>query len=166
MSIFFFLKNVWAFSVCLRCWLFVCVCICVSLGWSMALFMDQLSDEKSQDTVSRALFHNKKYFIIMFLIINIHFLVNKWYLNTPLLVCLYALWFDFLINYYFYFISKSCCGALNTTLSVPLIRLILLIYLIIQFIFIIIYRLIIFVNTIYKSYLIVSTNFHFYIYYF
>ena len=95
------------FSVCLRCWFFVCFCICVSLGWSMALFMDQLSDEKTRDTIFRALFHNKKYFIIIFLIINIYFLFNKWYLNTPLLVCLHSLWFDFLINYYFYFISEN-----------------------------------------------------------
>ena len=95
------------FSVCLRCWFSVCVCICFSLGWSMALFMDQLSDEKRRDTIFRALFHNKKYFIIIFLIINIYFLVNKWYLNTLLLLCLYSLWFDFLINYYFYFISKN-----------------------------------------------------------
>ena len=95
------------FSVCLRCWFFVCVCTCVSLGWSMALFIDQLSDEKRRDTIFRALFHNKKNFIIIFLIINIYFLINKWYLNTPLLVCLHSIWFDFLINYYFYFISEN-----------------------------------------------------------
>ena len=129
------------FSVCLRCWFFVCFCICVSLGWSTALFMDQLSDEKTRDTIFRALFHNKKYFIIIFLIINIYFLFNKWYLNTPLIVCLHSLWFDFLINYYFYFISenkkisKSFCGVLNTILNVHLIRLILSTYFIIQFIF-------------------------------
>ena len=99
--------NVWAFSVCLRCWIFVCVCICVSLGWSMPLFMDQLSDEKRRNTIFRALFHNKKNFIIIFLIINIYFSINKWYLSTSLLVCLHSIWFDFLINYYFYFISEN-----------------------------------------------------------
>ena len=50
-------------------WRFMCVC--VSLGW---LFIDQSCDEKCVNSI----FNNKKYFVIVFSVINFQFLIcNK-----------------------------------------------------------------------------------------
>ena len=76
-------------SVCIGAeWRFVCVC--VSLGW---LFIDQSCDEKCVNSI----FNNKKYFIMVFSVINFQFLVFSneccyvW-LTIQVSVCVGAQW--------------------------------------------------------------------------